>query len=500
MNELETISSTPDSLFDYWRPRVGFWLGPVLGLAGFFLVDGHASLSPQAQKLFGILLFTFTYWVCEPIPLAATSLLSPLLCVIFGVEDLRKALQPFASPIVFLFIGSFTLAEATHKHGLDQRLALNVLSRPGVARSPTTMLMAIGLVTGFLSMWMSNTATTALVLPVVLGVLRTHPQLASPRVAPSLLLMISFAATAGGLATPVGTPPNLIAMGFVEQLVGGHVSFARWMVLGVPLFVVLLGVLVLLLRPRGVGTLENHHEFVAGLRAQARALGPLSRGERNVVLVFVFALGCWLYPGVAEMIGGKAAPGVKWFNTHLTDDLVGLAAGLMLFLLPINLKKWEFTVTWQDAARIDWGTILLFGGGMAMGYLIFSTGLAKAVADVLMGWVGAPGLWTLILVAVVSSIALSEFASNTASANVTVPLVIGLAQASHINAVPVAVAACLACSFGFMLPVSTPPNAIVYGSGLVPLRRMLVAGTVFDCIGVVAILLAMWVAVATGLW
>lgn len=488
-----------EARFEYWRPRLGLWLGPILGLTAFALASG-TSLPPAAQRLVGVLVFTFTYWLSEPIPLAATAMLGPLLCVVCGVEDLKKVFPPFAAPIIFLFIGSFLLAAATRKHGLDQRLALKLLSRPGVAQTPTRLLIATAAVTGFLSMWMSNAATTALVLPVVLGLIETHPELGKPRVAASLLLMISFAATAGGLATPVGTPPNLIALGLVRQLTGLDVSFVQWMLVAVPLSVVLIVILILLLQPRGTGRLADHDAFIAGLRAKAGALGPWTAGERNVVVVFCLALGAWLYPGLAELIAGKSAPGVAWFDRHLPEEIVGLCAGLLLFLLPTDRQKFEFTINWRDGAQIDWGTILLFGGGMALGQLIFSTGLAKSIGDVMMGWLGSPGLWLLMAAGVVLSVALSEFTSNTATANVVVPLMIGLAQASHLNPIPIAIATCLACSFGFMLPVSTGPNAMVYGTGRVPLRRMLTTGLLFDGIGIAAILAAMWLAVRCGIW
>jgi sodium-dependent dicarboxylate transporter 2/3/5 len=172
---------------------------------------------------------------------------------------------------------------------------------------------------------------------------------------------------------------------------------------------------------------------------------------------------------------------------HLPEEMIGLAAGLALFILPSDLRRWEFTVDWRDALAIDWGTIILFGGGMTLGQLIFSTGLANTVSDLAMKSLGMPGEWSLIAVAIVLSIALSELASNTASANVMLPLMIGLAQASHVPVIPVAIATSLASSFGFMLPVSTPPNAIVYGSGRVPLTKMIVTGVIFDVVGAVAI-------------
>lgn len=475
---------------DLWRRRIGLIAGPVVGLIVFWIVQ-PTELSPQAKPLAGILTFTIVYWICEPIPLAATALISPLLCVVCGVGETKKVFEPFASTILFLFIGMFILAEAAAKHGLDKRFALWVLGCRGVARSPVTMLLAVGAIAGFISMWTSNTATTAVIVPVVLGMIRANPQFGDPRMAASLLLMISFAATAGGLATPIGTPPNLISIGFIRDLIHEQVSFVQWMKIGVPLSVILILVLVVLLKPRGVGRFQNHGDLTTDFRRQSESLGAMSPGERNVVWVFFAALGCWLYPSIAEGIRGASAPEVVWFKKHLPEDLIGLGAGLLLFFLPTKMRDWQFTVNWRDAAKIDWGTILLFGGGMVLGHQIFATGLAKAISGTAVDTFGAPTLWTLAAAGIVLSITLSEFASNTAAANVMVPLVIGLAQASNLEPVPVALATALACSFGFMLPVSTAPNAIVYGTGRVPLRYMMAMGIAFDAIGAVAI----WIAV-----
>ncbi len=463
--------------------------GPILGVLVYWAVL-PTELSPEAKRLSGVLVFTVIFWVCEPIPLAATALLSPLLCVLCGVADVKKTFAPFASSILFLFIGMFIWAEAAAKHGLDKRFALRVLGCPGVARSPTTVLLAIGCVAGFFSMWSSNTATTAIIAPVVLGMIRANPQFADPRVAPSLLLMVSFAASAGGLATPVGTPPNLISIGFIQELLNERVPFVSWMRIGVPLSVVLILTLVVILRPRGFGRFDNHGGLTAGFQREAQLMGPMSLGERNVVIVFVLALICWIYPGLAEAIAGADALGVRWFNAHLPEDMVGLGAGLLLFAMPTNLRQWEFTVGWRDAARIGWGTILLFGGGMALGQQVFATGLAKALSGEMIQHLGTPGPGVLAAAGIVIAIVLSEFTSNTASANVMVPLMIGLAQAAQLPPVPVAMATALACSFGFMLPVSTAPNAIVYGTGRVPLRRMIIAGVTFDIVGALAIWLA----------
>lgn len=482
--------SEPESRFEFWRRRAGLFAGPAIGLLAYAALAG-AELTPQGRALAAILIFTVTYWICEPIPLAATAMIGPLLCVVFGVEEPRKMFAPFAHPIVFLFIGSFLLAEAMRKHGLDKRLALGVLSLRGVARSPTTLLAAVGVTSALLSMWMSNTATTALILPIVLGLIRANSQLAHPRVAAPLLLMISFASTAGGLATPIGTPPNLIAIAALREHAQVDVTFAGWMGRTLPLTATLVAALVLLLRPPGHGVFANHFALSAQFRQARRQLGGVSPGERNVIAVFFLALTLWLTPGIVEIAAGQNTPALKWFQDHLPEEMVGLLAGLLLFLLPTDWRRGEFTIHWSDAAKIDWGTILLFAGGMALGAQVFDKGLAAALAALLKGWLGAPTIWTVMAVGIALSIFLSEFTSNTATANVTVPLILPLALSAGVDPIPVGIATCLAASFGFMLPVSTGPNAMVYGTGRVPLQRMIALGVAFDVVGGLLIWLLM---------
>ena len=476
--------------FDWWRQRVGMVLGPTVMIT--LLVWPVPGVSVEAQRLAAVLALAIIFWMTEAIPMAATALLAPALCIPLGIAKDKEVLAPFASPPVFLFIGSFFLAAAMRKHGLDRRLALWLLTRRGVLRSPLTLYAALGGMTAFLSMWMSNVATTAVMIPIALGVLATTPQLASrPRAQADIILLIAFAASVGGLGTPVGTPPNIIAIGFVRQLAGESISFVDWMKLGVPLVVVLMFFLLWLLRPRGI-VFEDRGAMEENLTLQRAALGPLQAGERNAAVLFLLAIGLWLWPGLGELLTGQPTASGRWLSRFLPEETVGLLCGLLVFLLPVNLKEWRFTLTWKEAERIDWGTIFLFAGGLSLGTLIFNTGLAKAMGQGMSASMGGPGLWALVAAGILVSLALSEATSNTASANVMVPMMIAVAQAGNLPVIPVAMAVSLACSFGFMLPVSTAPNALAYGTGLVPLTRMMRAGIMLDVAGAIAIFLAVW--------
>jgi len=335
---------------------------------------------------------------------------------------------------------------------------------------------------------MSNTATAAMMAPIALGVLRANPHFAaSERAKTNLLLMIAFGASIGGLATPVGTPPNLVALGFLRQLVGIKITFFQWMQLALPLSAVLMAFLIWLLRPPPGTRFEDPDQLTEDFRRQRHALGPRNWGELNTNLVFVGAVVLWTYSGLVELVFGQKRFGAAVVAKYFPEATVGLVVGLLLFLLPVKLRPLQFTLSWRDARMIDWGTILLFGGGLALGKQIFDTGLAMAFGEAVVALLGSPGLWTITAVAIVLSILLSEATSNTASANVMIPLMIAVAQVAHVNPVPIAIAACLACSFGFMMPVSTPPNAIVYSTGLVPMRRMIRYGVVLDVAGAVII-------------
>ena len=473
------------SRFDFLRTRIGFVLGPLLFLV--VLITPLPGLTPQAHALAAILGLVIVFWMSECIPMAATALLGPALCVVLGVAKDEVVFASFGHKIVLLFIGSFLLAEAMQKHGLDRRIAYYVLSLPGVARTPGRIVAAFGLLTALLSMWMSNTAITAVMLPIGLGVLRSNPVLAARRdIATSLVLMIAFAASIGGLATPVGTPTNLVAVGQLERALGVQISFFDWMRLALPLTAALLAGLFLVVRPREANA-ADFTSVAEEVRRGRATLGPMTIGQRHAAGAFALAVSLWMYPGLVEMLFGKGRFGADVLAQRLPEETVGIVIGLLLFVLPTDWKRWEFTLDWRDGQRIDWGTVLLFGGGLALGKQIFDTGLAKAIGDGVISTLGQPGFIALMLVAILMSIVLSEATSNTASANVMVPMMIAVSQSAEVAPVPIALAACLACSFGFMLPISTPPNALAYGTGLVPLPQMIRSGLLLDLIGAATI-------------
>ncbi len=469
-----------------------FAAGPILSLLVAWLP--FASLSPDAHRLAAILSCVVVYWIAEPIPLPMTALLGTSAAVLFGLGTAKSIFAAYAHPIIFLFIGSFFLAEALAVHGVDRRFALWMLSLPWVAGRPSRILMALGTVTAVISMWISNTAATALALPIALGVVNALEQSSSGNFAAfraGLLLMLSYAATAGGVATVIGTPPNLIGVGLIAQQAKVTISFVTWMVFGLPLAVVMLFIswrlLWLVFRP-ATDVLPDLAQF---FRTQRATLGPWTAGQRHACLAFVLALIFWVGPGLLEAALGETHPLPQWFNAHLPNELVALLAAGLLFFLPTDWRTGAFALSWKQATSISWGTILLFGGGLAFGELMVKTGLAQAIGTGFVAFFGVTELWSLTAVAIVVAVLVSELASNTASASMLIPVVIAIAQTAGVSPVPPALGVCLAASLGFALPVSTPPNAIIYGTGLVPMRSMIRTGLVFDLIGSLVIWLTL---------
>ncbi len=482
--------STAEQRFDRWRRTVGLFLGPAAFGVVWLLPLG---LSPAAHRLAAVMALVVVYWACEAIPLAATAILGAALAVILGIGPAKDVLAPFANPIIFLFIGSFVIARGMELHGLQRRLAIRILAFPGLASRPRLLIFGYTAFCAALSMFISNTAATAMMYPLGLGlaaaVVPDVTSAAYRRLATNMMLLTAFAASAGGLATPVGTPPNLIAIGLIEEAVGYRINFVQWMTFGLPLAAAMVLFLFLILGLRAVRGGVSPERVKTFLAAERAKLGKLTAGERNVAIAFGTAVTFWILPGVVALVTGPSSPIAVALQEHLPEGVVAVGAASLLFLLPVSWRERRFTIAWREAVGIDWGTILLFGGGMALGGLMMETGLAASLGAALQALTGAQSLWAVAALGAAFALILSETSSNTASANVVIPPVVGLAQTLGLGPIVPALAACFGASFGFMLPVSTPPNAIIYGSGKVPILRMIRVGVIFDLVGLAAIIL-----------
>jgi solute carrier family 13 (sodium-dependent dicarboxylate transporter), member 2/3/5 len=462
-------------------------LGPIAAACIYFLPIPH--LTAHAHVLAAILTWVVLYWIAEPIPLPVTALLGTAFCVLAGLGTAKSIFASYGHPIIFLFIGSFLIAEAMVVHGVDRKVAEWMLSLSWVGARPSRILLALGAVTAIMSMWISNTAATAMMLPIGLGVLGTlqRSRVDHDRYQTPFMLMLSYAATAGGMATIVGTPPNLIGVGLIAEQAGMTISFVTWMAFGLPLaLIMLLGAWGLLgwLNP-GQSTPTPHTDQAALLEAAVTSVW--TQGQINACIAFGVAVVLWIVPGVLEALLGSDHSVIVSLNAHLPNELVALLAAGLLFVLPTDLGTGAFTLNWKQAANINWGIILLFGGGLAFGDLMTKTGLSNAVGLGFVNLFGTSDVWSLTAVAILAGVLISELASNTASAAMLIPLVIAIAQADGVSAVVPALGACLGASLGFALPVSTPPNAIVYGTGLISMRSMIRAGVIYDIVGAILI-------------
>ena len=477
--------------FNRTRATVGLVIGPLLFIALLLIPTG---LPAPAQKLSAVMSLMIVLWMTEALPLPVTALLGPTLAVLFGVAPAATVFAPFADPIIFLFIGSFILAEAMFVHRLDRRLAFTALASPWIGRSGFRLIVVYASVICVISMWMSNTATTAMMFPLGLAVLaeigrgRNHDK-PFQRFAMAMMLITSFAASIGGMGTPVGTPPNLIGKGYLQQA-GFNLSFAGWMALCVPIMVVIMLFAIVFLAWPASRAITIDEAARKAVRDELTKLGRFGPGERNVVLAFCLTTLLWIGPGVAQAI----APG-HWFTLRLNalfpESIAALVGAVLLFLLPLNWRARKFTLTWEQAVHIDWGIVLLFGGGLAMGRLADSTGLSAAIGHWVIGQfpgIGAAGL-TILFTAL--ALVISEAASNTAAANIIVPMSIAVSTAAGVAPFGPAMGATLGASMGFMMPISTPPNAIVYSSGYIPIGSMIRHGLALDVAGFIVIVVAL---------
>lgn len=499
MSLAEAISEA-EARFEARRRSVGLVLAPALFAFLWFLP--MPSLSPQAHALAAVAAATVVLWITEAIPLPAAALLGPSLAVLCGVASPKTALAPFADPLIFLFIGGFLLAEGLSRQGVDRRVALWLVSRRIVAGSPTRAMIALATIAWSFSMWISNTATTAMLLPVALGVHATmrgvigddeESRRKLDRFAGGMCLLVAYASSIGGIATPIGTGPNVIAIGMLETRLGIEIDFLRWMSFAVPISAAMLLIALALAAQRFVPPVKRLPGLADAVAQQLAALGPIRAAERRAVAVFGLAICGWLAPSFLRLVLGETHASTLWAKGVLDEGVVAIVCATLLFFIPKGgAEKKTPILEWSDAQRLDWGTILLLGGGLALGTLTFETGLAEAIGHGVLGGLGdvARSPVGLMVSSIALILVLTEVTSNTAVTSMMLPVLIGIAQAGGLDPVPTAVLATIAASFAFMLPVSTPPNAMAYGTRLIRVDAMLGIGVRLDAWGLLVLVLA----------
>jgi solute carrier family 13 (sodium-dependent dicarboxylate transporter), member 2/3/5 len=444
--------------------RIGLVAGPALFVA--MLLFHPPELMPEAAwRVAALALWMAIWWSTEALPVAATGLLPILVLPATGVAPIADAVGPYSNPLIFLFLGGFLIALAVERWELHRRFALAIVLRVGTR--PAALAAGFMAATGLLSMWVSNTATAVLMLPIAISVLG---QVGEERgeIAPALLLSVAYGASIGGLATLIGTPPNALLAAYAQEAYGVRIGFAQWMALGLPISLIM-GVLAWLILTRVIFRLPSGELATGGreaLRRQYEALGRLSRQEARVGAIFVLAALLWLTRPLLETL-----PGLGWID----DTSVAIFAGLLLFLVPAGEGRGRTLLVWSETARLPWGTLILFGGGLSLAAAISDSGLAEWIGGVLEMAAAWPALLLVALVAAVV-VFLTELTSNTATTAAFLPIMGVVAVQAGLDPLQLMAPAALAASAAFMLPVATPPNAIVHGSGRVSIPEMARAG------------------------
>ena len=451
-----------------WLARVGRWLGPAV-FAAFLLRPPGGSFDPDAWVVLGLTLFMAIWWITEAAPIPVTAALPVALLPVLGVVPIAEATAPYANPLIFLFVGGFAVALAVQRWNLHRRVALAILDFSGHRLDRLTG--GFMLATAGLSMWVSNTATAALMLPIalsVLAVVETDPEArgAGSRPAVALLLGIAFAANIGGMATLIGSPPNALTAAFLNERYGLEIGFVQWLMMGLPIAALLLAFtwwsLTHWLFPVHRIGLTSLGDMIVQQRAE---LGGWSSAERRVATIFGIVAMAWLLRPLLN----------DFLPLDLTDAGIAVLGAVLLFLLPSGRPEQRFLLAWENTRDLPWGVLILVGGGLSLGAAIEGSGLAALIAESLQGVVQMP-FWILIFGVILLTMSLSHVTSNTATTATLLPLVAALAVQTSTGPVILTVPVALAASAAFMLPVATPPNAIVFGSDRLTVLDMVRGG------------------------
>jgi solute carrier family 13 (sodium-dependent dicarboxylate transporter), member 2/3/5 len=461
---------------------IGLVLGPLL----FFVISRLSyldTLSPQAWDVLGVGAWMVIWWVTEATPIAVAALLPIVVFPALGIFDLTHATAPYASPIIFLFMGGFFLALGLEEYGLHKRIALNLVKLTGT--SANGIIFGFMLATGFLSMWISNTASTIMMLPIATTVISLIRQSIDDSkgldlFSVALMLGIAYAANIGGMATIIGTPPNVVFVGYAEQLLKTEIDFSKWMLMGIPISSLLLLLTFLfltrILYRNNLGKMTAVTELI---NSEVIKLGPMGREEKTVAIIFGLTASMWIFKLPINTLIGHAV---------LNDTATAMIGGILMFAVPVNLKKGYGLVPWEATKRLPWGILLLFGGGMTLAKAMETTGLIQIIADIVAQNPMSAILVYLILIG--SMLFLTELMSNVALATIYIPVVIGIANGLGLNPLLLSIPVAMAASCAFMMPISTPPNAIVFSSGHIRMKQMIKTGFVLNIISVIILLMA----------
>ena len=468
----------------------------LLGGAALFLIlllsPAPSGLSVDGWRTAAVAVLMAAWWMTEAIPIPVTALLPLALFPTLAILDMPGAAAPYANELIFLFMGGFVIALAMERWGLHRRIALGIMAFVGTG--PKRLVLGFMLATGFLSMWISNTATATMMLPIAMAVAEVFrpkdldPSRESFHFGIALMLGIAYGASIGGVATLIGTPPNAVLAAAVQELLDIQIGFVEWMAVGLPVAAVFIPLawllLVHVLHPPG----EVSGDAGEVIRKERQALGPMSPGERRVAVVFVLAAVSWIMRD-PKTFGGLTVPGIGSFAPGVRDSTIAMIAAVVLFLLPVRWKKGEFAMDWRTARKMPWGVLILFGGGLSLARAMDQSGLAAWIGGGVAGLESLPEIALLGIVAALF-VFLTEVTSNTATATMAMPVMAGVASGLGLPALTLMATAAMSASMAFMLPVATPPNAIVFGSEYLTIPRMARAGFWMNLIAIALVTVA----------
>jgi len=466
------------------QSSIGLILGPILFLV--FYVLAQNSDVPDMLLVLGVAAWMVTWWITEAVPIPATSLLPIILFPVLGIFDIMTATAPYADPVIFLFMGGFIIALAMEHNKLHIRIALKLIILTG--SKPNGIILGFYIATFVLSMWISNTATAVMMLPVALSIINLF-KIQNPHIdrdkgyknfALTLMLGIAYAANIGGVVTIIGTPPNVVMVGMVRQFLNIEVDFNTWLLLGIPLGMLMLGImyglLVFILYPNKMAPIAGSDQLI---KSQLTELGPMGKAEMRVsFIVLATALGWILRSPINDLIGSPV----------LNDTLIAMIGGVMMFIVPAGQKNQKVLMGWEQMDRMPWGILLLFGGGLCLAKAMEASGIVLEVGNYVSSFENIPD-WALILMLTLISLFLTELMSNVALTTIFIPVVIGIASGMGIPALILVIPVTLAASFAFMLPIATPPNAILFSSGLIKMKDMIKAGIWLNLIATLLIVI-----------
>jgi solute carrier family 13 (sodium-dependent dicarboxylate transporter), member 2/3/5 len=468
--------------------RIGLIVGPILFLLIYFLVPAGA-INAKSVMVLAVGAWMVTWWITEAIPIPITAMLPLVLFPILGVAKMSDVAQPYGDPVVFLFMGGFILALGLEKYNLHQRIALNLIKLTGT--SGNGIILGFMLATALISMWISNTATAIMMLPIASSVtfllakdLGKENDPRFQKFATGLMLGIAYSASIGGMGTIIGSPPNVVMVGFVKRIYSEDVAFMDWMLVGLPIsFLILFACYFLITRilyRNQLTTIEGSHELI---QVKLKEMGPLSKEEKYVLVIFSCTSLLWIFRQNLN----------SWLGQNLLDDTgIAMLGGLFMFLLPKNFKSMEGLLTWEDMKKMQWGILLLFGGGLALAEGMEQSGLVEKVGQF---FSSGSTMSTSMLIFSLTAIALvlTELMSNVALVTIFIPVVFGIAEGYGINPIWLAMPVTFAASCAFTMPISTPPNAILFASGYIKMKEMIKTGIWLNLLSIIII----WVIAVT---